>query len=228
MSEEYPAYPGHGAGWGVAAPEPPAPTSQPAETSADLRSAAVIVIALAVLGALLGVAWSAWSGPQQRAFVIAPGKLYPYDEVETMAASDGRYLVLVGALGLFAGLFGWFRRPANRGPLIVLALIAGGLAGSALTELVGYLTGGGTFDGKAGSTIKHLPLSLHMHGLLLVESAVAALVYGLFVAFAMRDDLGRADPVRERLSVGARDHAQDGGGYGDGPGALQQSDLPPQ
>ena len=56
------------------------------------------------------------------------------------------------------------------------------------------------------------------------------LVYSLFVAFAARDDLGRPDPVRDDavrqfVPVTSRTH---GGGYGDGPGAPQQRNLPPQ
>jgi hypothetical protein len=119
-------------------------------------------------------------------------------------------------------------RPADRGPLVVVAMVAGGLAGAALTWWVGYLTGGGTYDGRANTTIAHLPLSLHMHGLLAVEPALAALVYGLFAAFAARDDLGRPDPVRARLSVSAGGHPDDSWGDRDTAGALQQGDLPPQ
>ena len=107
------------------------------ESLADLRVAAVLALALAVLGALLGLVWQAWSGPQQRAYVIAPGKLYPFDEVETMAAADGRYLLIVGVTGLVAALLAWTARPGNRGPLVQLALAVGGFAGALLTAWVG-------------------------------------------------------------------------------------------
>jgi hypothetical protein len=195
-------------------------------TMADLRAAGVVFLVLVALGAALGPAWSSWSGAQQRAYVLAPGKLYPYDEVETMAATDGRYLVIVAAVGLLASLIVWFSRARNRGPLTLLALCGGGLAGATLTWWVGYLTGGGGYSGERGTTIAHLPVSLHMHGLLLVEPAVAALAYGLFTAFAAHDDLGRPDPVRASLSVDAGDDAQDGRGHRDAARALQQRDLP--
>jgi len=178
-----------------------------AETLADARVAMYVMLALAVVGAALGPVWAAWSGPQQRAFVIGPGKLFPFDEVETMAAADGRFLVIVAGVGLLAGLGTWLLRPTHRGPLVLLALGVGGLAGAALTWWTGYLTGGGTRHGEPGTTIAQLPLSLHMPGLLFVEPALAILVYGLFVAFAARDDLGRPDPVRERV-VAARHPAQ--------------------
>jgi hypothetical protein len=204
------------------------PTSAADATVADARLAGLFLVVLIVLGAVLGVLWESWSGPQQRAYVIGPGKLYPFDEVETMAGADSRYLLIVGATGLVAALFAWLVRRGNRGPLVLLALCVGGFLGAVLTAWIGHLVSGGTTSGKTGTTIAHLPLSLHMRGLLFVEPAVAALVYGLFVAFAARDDLGRDDPVRERVSVRSGDDAQYGGGYGDAPGALQQRDLPPQ
>jgi hypothetical protein len=195
------------------------------ETRADLRMALRVVLLLAVLGAALGPVWAWWSGPQQRAYVLAPGELYPFDETEKMAAADGRYLVLVAAVGLLAPVILWWWRAANRGALLLLALILGGLAGATLTAWVGYLTGGGTYSGKPGTTIAHLPLSLHMRGLLFIEPALATMVYGLLTAFAARDDLDRADPVRDRLSVGARGEPQHGWRDRDGASALEQRDL---
>lgn len=226
MSERFPSYPAYASGWG----EPVAPAPEPATpgTRADLRIGAIMVAALAVVGVVLGPIWSAWSGPQQRAYVIGPERLYPFDEVETMAAADGRYLLLTGVVGLAAGGLAWFRLRDHRGPVIVLALVAGGLAGAALTWGVGHLTGGGTYSGRKGTTIAHLPLTLHMHGLLFLEAGLAALVYGLFTAFAARDDLGRDDPVRSRWSVQRGEQPDGGGGDGDAAGAPQQGEFPPQ
>jgi hypothetical protein len=209
------------------------PTAAADATLADLRVASWMTLALLVVGAAVGPAWAAWSGPQQRAFVgdgqvIARGKLYPFDEVETMAAADGRYAVIVAAVGLVAALVAWIYRAGNRGPLAVMALLLGGLGGAALTWFTGYLTGGGSYDGQPGTTIKHLPLTLHMPGLLLVEPALGLLLYGLLVAFAARDDLGRPDPVRYRVSVRAGQHAEHRGGHRDGPGAPQQGGFPSQ
>lgn len=158
----------------------------------ELRVAAVTVLVLAVVGAALGPVWSFWSGKQQRAFVLGPHALYPYDEVETMAAADGRYLLIVAVVGLLAGLVVWRLRDV-RGPVVVMGLCVGGSGGAALTWWVGRLVGGGHESGKVGTTITHLQLTLHMRGLVLVEPALAALVYGLFVAFAARDDLGRPE-----------------------------------
>jgi hypothetical protein len=211
----------------------PAHNAAAESTLADVRAAWWLTLALLVVGAAAGLAWSAWSGPQQKAFigdgrVIARGRLYPLGETEKMVAADGRYAAIVAAVGLLAALVAWTSRAANRGPLVVLALLIGGLGGSALTWLTGYLTGGGSYAGKPGTTIDRLPLTLHMPGLLLVEPAVALLLYGLMVAFAARDDLGRADPVRDRLSVRSGQHAQHGWRDGDAPRPPQQGGFAPQ
>jgi Protein of unknown function (DUF2567) len=228
-------------------PDQPQPPAGPS-TRDDLVVAGVIVGALAVLGALLGLVWSAWSPPGSPAIVIGGGTFEVLGESENQIAADGRFLVIVTVVGLLAGLFAWFGRPRNRGPLVLLGLVVGGLCGAALTDLVGHLSGGGSFsgrklgltDGSKQEVTLRLPLSLHMPGMLFVEAALAALLYGLFTAFAVHDDLGRPDPVRDELragrggpppdeiSVGAGHEPQGGWGYGDGPGPLQQREFPPQ
>jgi hypothetical protein len=70
-------------------------------------------------------------------------------------------------------------------------------------RLVAYYFGGGSTDAvkcnvaaEYGGCIDHLPVSVHLNGLTLLEAATAVLVYSLCAAFAVRDDLGRRDPVR--------------------------------
>ena len=88
-----------------------------------------------------------------------------------------------------------------RGPLLAVALAVAGLVGSAVAAWVGYLVRGTGTHFKCGdgtsTCINHLPLTVHMHALLLLEATVAVLVYSLFVAFAVADDLGRPDPAFE-------------------------------
>ncbi len=214
------------------------------EAASDLGFGSALVGVLAVIGALLGLVWAAWSPSGPRALLVRPGVFIP-DETESFVAGDGRFLVLVAIVGVLAGFLAW-TRVGRRGPLVAAALALGGVIGALLTELVGHLTGGGTFDGVPNTIINALPLSLHIPGLVLVESVAALLVYGLLAAFAVDDDLGHADPVRDRLrpsvlqttvgpppgagtpSVGAGDHPQYGGEHGDAPGPLQQGDLSAQ
>ncbi|WP_375475133.1 DUF2567 domain-containing protein [uncultured Jatrophihabitans sp.] len=177
------------------------------EARADLRAAAVAAVGLSLLGALLGLVWAWWSPTRPPAALYRDGAVAVLGESESLVAGDGRFLVLGTAVGLAAGLLGWLARGANRGPLVLFGLVVGGAAGALLTELVGHLTGGGSFHGRAyrlsdGTTAQvtlHLPLSLHMPGLLLVEPGLAALLYGLLAAFTTHDDLGRPDPVRAAL-----------------------------
>ncbi|MBE7186959.1 DUF2567 domain-containing protein [Jatrophihabitans endophyticus] len=207
----------------------------------DLRQALRTVLALSAIGAILGLVWAAWSPPGPQAQVLGGGKFIA-DETESFIAGDGRFLVLALIVGVVAAVLAWTDR-AHRGPIVLGGLIVGGLTGSLLMELVGHLTGGGSFHGAQlpGTDYvitSRLPLSLHIQGLLLIESAVAALVYGLLVAFAAADDLGRPDPVHDALrppgwagpapSVDAGGQPQDGGGHGDAAGPLQQGYFAPQ
>ena len=199
----------------------------------DLATAAkasvVTIVVLGVVGAGLGLVWQVWSPPGPVAAIESGG--IQAGESEAWAASDGRFAVIVAGVGLLAGLLAWAAR-ASRGPLLVLGLTAGGFVGSVLTDLVGHLVrgNGNTYPcgSETGKCIDHLPLSVHLHALFLVESMIAVLVYGLLVAFAARDDLGRPDPVHDRLSVRAGGEPDYGGGYRDGAGPYQQRDLPPQ
>lgn len=235
----------------------PMPTVEP-QTRADLRSAVQVAGALMVLGALLGVVWGLWSPPGPAAEVLGGGAFQP-DETEAFIAGDGRFLVLTGAAGLVTAMALWFGRTGTRGAIALVGMAVGGLVGALFTELVGHLSGGGSFtgrtyhyaDGSARQLTPHLPLSLHAHGLLFVEAALATLVYGMFVAFAARDDLGRSDARQEKVgsravdpasdggasdgggsvgggSVGGGGQPYDGGGHGDAAGGLQERELPAQ
>jgi hypothetical protein len=202
-----------------------------AERDVQLRTALLVVLALAVAGAALGAVWEWWSPPGP--FAIVYGNGTQPDETEAWAAADGRFAAIVAAVGLVAGVVVW-RLHRARGPYAVLGLAAGGIAGAELTKLVGHLLRRSTHtftcypaSGPTSCT-DHLPLTLHMTGLLFVEPALAILVYGLLVAFAHHDDLGRPDPVRAGLLVRADGEPDDRRRDGDGAGAPQQRDLPAQ
>jgi hypothetical protein len=178
----------------------PQPTAE-AGTVHAAKLAALVTGILLVLGAALGPVWAAWSPPGPLAAVQSAG--LQADESEAWAASDARFALIVAVVGLLAGLAGWWLRAA-RGPALALALTVGGIGGAALTDWVGYLVRGSgpTFrcGSDTGKCIEHLPLRVHMPALLLLEAMLAALVYGLLVAFTAHDDLGHPDPVRQRLS----------------------------
>ena len=165
----------------------------------DVRAGLFVLAVLSVLGAALGVLWQWWSPPGPLGLVLSHGAVQP-DETEAFVAGDGRFAVIVTVVGLLAGALAWTWH-SRRGPVVAVGLALGGLGGGLLTEAVGHLIRGGSSSGTPGQLIAHLPLSVHATGLLFVEPAAALLVYGMCVAFANRDDLGRPEPAAHELAV---------------------------
>jgi hypothetical protein len=196
------------------------------------RPAAVVALAMVVVGVVLGLIWSAWSPPGPRGGILKAG--IQADETESFVAGDGRFALLTGAVGVLAGVAAWYLR-RQRGSLMALALGLGGLGGSLVADGLGHLVrgSGNTYacGTETGRCVEHLPLWVQMHGLLFLQAALAVLVYSLFVAFAVDDDLGRPDPVREARrngSVGAQGGVQYAGSDGYGPGPADEDHFPPQ
>lgn len=202
----------------------------------EARSLVTIVLALSVLGVAVGLIWQWWSPNGPPGYVLGPGLVQP-GETETFVAADGRFAVLMLGCGVLAALVVWFGRMA-RGPGAVLALAVGGLAAALLAGWIGglvradghyYPCGNGT-----AQCIDHLALSVRMHGLYFLQAAAAVLVYAMCVAFAVADDLGSPDPVRDQIrnqsgaSVWPDVQLQYAGGDGDGAGRPQQGQFPPQ
>jgi uncharacterized protein DUF2567 len=202
------------------------------DTVRDLRAGGIVVSALAVMGVILGLVWAWWSPPGPKAVTLSDGAIWPYEESETFVRTDGRFAAICLAVGIVAALLLWLRTRL-RGPIALAALCVGGLVGALVMRTTGYYAGGGDTDAVKcglpqgyGGCIKQLPVSVHIEGLMLVEAAAAVLVYSLCAAFAVRDDLGRRDPMRvmaqrrraEAASVRRSAQAQDAGRDGDGAG----------
>lgn len=188
-----------------------APEYDPArERTRQLREGGLIVAVLALVGAVLGPVWELWSPPGPAGVILPAG--IQADESEAWAASDGRFALITAVVGLVAGVLAWYlpRLRAVRGPYVALALAVGGVVGAMLTDLVGWALRGHGKHYPCGqlSCIDHLPLSVQMHGLWFLEAFVAVLVYGLFVAFAVADDLGWPDRPRERDLAGDAEPAE--------------------
>jgi hypothetical protein len=170
----------------VVTPEPALPT--------PARAATKVAILLIAAGVAVGFAWLWWAPARPAGLVVVPGGIQ-VDETESFVAGDGRFALLAGLVGLAAGLGVWWWQRAARGPVVALGLAAGAGAGSWLAEAIGRLFGGGRGSAPAGTTLAHLPLSVHMHALRLLEPMTALLAYAVCTAFAGRDDLGVAAPV---------------------------------
>jgi Protein of unknown function (DUF2567) len=154
-------------------------------TSSDLRRAAVIVGALAVVGVPGGLAWQLISS-HAVGYVVSANLIMP-DETETFISSDGRFVLLTCAIGAVAAALVWLA-PAWRGPTSVAALAVGGVAGSLVASWIGATTGGGTATG-AVDTLVRLPIALHARGLLFAQSIVSVAIIGVLSLTARSDDL---------------------------------------
>jgi len=109
-------------------------------------------------------------------------------------AADARFVLLTLAAGAVAGLACWLVR-ASRGPLVLLALTAGGLLGAVVTWRLGMRLASGYRPEdlqEVGRTV-YPPLTLQARAALVVEPVAAVLVYLLAVGFSSRTDLGRDD-----------------------------------
>jgi hypothetical protein len=157
----------------------------------ELREAAVITVAMALSGVLLGVLWW-WLAPHVP-LVSDSSAVYLKDtEGEQAIGVDGTFTLLALGFGLVSALAVFLVRRRGGIPLII-ALTVGGILGSLLAWRLGIWLGptqdvaahakevgkGVTFDA---------PLELNAKGALLAWSVAALLVHlGLTALFAPRD-----------------------------------------
>ncbi|MFJ2258372.1 AAA family ATPase [Streptomyces sp. NPDC087844] len=157
----------------------------------ELREAAIITVAMAVGGLLLGVLWW-WLAPHVP-LVSDDTTVYLKDtEGEQAIGVDGTFTLLALALGLVSALAVFLLRRRG-GITLVVALTVGGVLGSLVAWRLGVWLGptqdvvahakeagkGVTFDA---------PLELGAKGALLAWSVSALLVHlGLTALFAPRD-----------------------------------------
>lgn len=179
---------------GFAPPAPPTPAElaeRAARRRADLRDAAVVTVAVAVLGIALGLLWL-WLAP--RIPLISDGKAVFLKDTEGEGAigADGTFALLGLAFGALsaAGVFLWRRRG---GVLLVLALAVGGLLGSLLAWRFGI------WFGPTGDVAAHArevgagvtfdaPLKMRAYGVLLAWPLGAMIVHlGLTALFGERE-----------------------------------------
>ena len=163
-------------------PPPPAP-APPGPPRSGLRSellAGVLVgLGLVLLGAPLGLLWSAVAPRPD--VVFAAGSLnFADQETKDFIAADGLLFLLLVAVGVLAGALAW--RYARRTPFGVLV---GLTLGGALAALVAAKTGVLVDDRAAATraiadgTLRELPLKLQATAALLGCPAGAVLTFAL-------------------------------------------------
>ncbi|WP_327182528.1 DUF2567 domain-containing protein [Streptomyces sp. NBC_01334] len=171
----------------------------------ELREAAVITVAVALAGALLGLLW-VWLAPK----VPLVGDLvddnwvvyFKDTEGEQAIGVDGTFTLLALACGAVsaAAVFLWRRRG---GVPLVIALAVGGFLGSLLAWRLGMWLGPDSdviaHARSAGKGVTFsAPLKLEAKGALLAWSFAAALVHlGLTALFGPRDP----DPYQAQVGL---------------------------
>jgi hypothetical protein len=155
-------------------------------------TAAVVIGALAVIGAALAPLW-VHLAPRLAFRVDQPGRALPVvPEAEEYVGADGRFVFITLIVGVLAGIACWLVR-RSRGPLVLLALAVGGLLGAVITWRLGMRIGTGyqPADLQQVGRIIYQPLTLRAKSALVVEPVAAVLVYLLGVGFTARNDLGQ-------------------------------------
>ncbi|MFI6264233.1 DUF2567 domain-containing protein [Micromonospora sp. NPDC051006] len=215
--------PGAEAGWGGPEAGPPAwaypaDRTPTAETGSRRRAAVLAVgagLALAVLGAPLGLLWAAVA-PDTPVIKTAEGAVYAQPQPEQPIAADGWFSLLGLGFGVLAALALWFLLRRRRGPVGLVAAVLGAFAAGLVAWQLGRRIGLSRFDqllasapegqgfGKpsdlrAGGIDWVLGVLPVPHGNLLLPAFGAAITYTLLAGWSRWPSL-RPEPDAADLS----------------------------
>ncbi|WP_433302691.1 hypothetical protein ACQP2F_09875 [Actinoplanes sp. CA-030573] len=195
------AFGGEGGGFGLAHPSGPEDGSRwwgmrPAARRPWRRTVAVTVLTAAVvmaLGGPLGLLW-AWIAPSVP--VIATGENIVVNDPspEEYIAADGWYTILGLAFGLLAAVVAWLLLRRDRGPFLLLGVVAGTLgAGYLVAPWVGEMIGKSAYEhwqdtATRGATYL-APPEVHSTGPMLVPAFAAAILLTLLAGWSNDPDL---------------------------------------
>jgi hypothetical protein len=163
---------------------------------ADLPPALGVLCGVALIGIPLGAIW-AWLAPPQRAQVISGGRLVPL-AVETYNRYDdiAVFLLIGFGAGLVMGVATWLLR-TRRGPVVLLATVAGSLLAAWLAARTGLTFAGWHYPMPAhpqvGAILAQSP-RLDSAWVVVAQPLAASLAYGTAAAWNGTDDLGRRTP----------------------------------
>jgi hypothetical protein len=163
------------------------PVSRP-----ELLWAAITACAVAAVGLPLAFLWAAL-GPHVDIVMTAPGRpdLTDYN-TEAFVAGDGRYAAITALAGAVAGGVAWSRSRV-RGPVMVIGLAIGALAGAWITWKLGTEQGLDEFrrllaTAETGQRFEQ-NMRLRAIGLVFLEPIVAVSVYVICAAWSRYPDL---------------------------------------
>ncbi|MFI6388340.1 hypothetical protein ACIBHY_02885 [Nonomuraea sp. NPDC050547] len=145
-----------------------------------VRSFAVTVLVMAVLGVLAGLAWS-YAAPRAAMAVTEKGPILADPSTQALIAADGWFAAITGGLGLLCGAAAWFRNRREQLPVLA-GLCAGGVLASFLTLWVGSAVTIGVVTVEAAAPgLKVVPGSLELtaRGVLVAWPLLAVALFGL-------------------------------------------------
>jgi Protein of unknown function (DUF2567) len=177
------------AGWRPVATERPARSWPPSRREIAVGLGALAT--LAALGLAVALAWEAVA-PRLAFRIVSPGNAVTVTpEGEQFFATDGWFAVLTLAVGVLAAVLLWRVRSA-RGPVVLVGLALGGLAGAVVAWKFGTVLAPAPSDAALHQVgrVVYPALRLRALAMLVVEPVVAVVTYLLFTAFTSRDDLG--------------------------------------
>ncbi|GAC1443978.1 MAG: hypothetical protein NVSMB55_19130 [Mycobacteriales bacterium] len=158
---------------------PPVPPRARGRRWEDALTGAVIAAVVVLLGAPIGLLWSA-VGPHSHAVVEAGGAYISDAESEVFIAGDGYFLGLTLLAGVLTGVLAWLvcRRS---GPYAVVALAVGGVIASYVASKVGVRIGqdalkAAVHSGRPGTYTSNIALQ--------ATTAIVAWPLGGVAAFA--------------------------------------------
>jgi len=169
-------------------------------SAAELRLAAALVIALAIVGLLVGLIWG-HIAPRATFTVVqtgAKGLAQQNDaESEAQIGVDGWFSLIGAGIGLVTGVVAWRFRPA-RGPFLMVALAAASLLGAVIAWRFGLWIGRHpthsqlrTIFNHNGATFKPA-IKMRAKAALFFQPIGAVLAALLSIGFSRHSDLGTA------------------------------------
>jgi len=163
------------------------------EIRADLRSAALLMSALALVGLPTGVLW--WLLAPRLDFRITAAGPVPVDAApsgELLIADDGVFALVLIGVGLLCGAAAW-RLRRRRGVTIVVALAVGTSLLATLAWQVGEYLGAGPTRAELAHVGGRVTTALTLGSLpaLALAPFGALLAYVIAVLYVRGDDLGR-------------------------------------
>lgn len=168
---------------------------------ADVPPALAVLCGVALIGIPLGAIW-AWLAPALRVQVVTGGRIVPLAAETYHRYDDLAVFLLIGfGAGLLSGVATWLLR-ARRGPVVLLATVAGSLLAAWLAARTGSTFAGWLYPipyhPQVGAMLSQSP-RLESAWVVLAQPLAASLAYGTAAAWNGTHDLGR-DPRRTMYS----------------------------